>query len=114
MNRPLLTNVLLQVCFTTAVVISGLRPKEFDAIMFVSVIVLILILIPLTLQISLLRNIRSCTSVAYKANDMEHLRNRVAEMVSTVGFSDYCKVSCEEVMLLSVSQRLVKTMGTLV
>ena len=38
------------------------------------------------------------TSVAYKANDMEHLRNRVANMISTVGFSDYCKVSCEEVV----------------
>jgi len=38
------------------------------------------------------------TAVAYNADDMVCLKNKIADLVSTVGYNSHCSVSCEEVL----------------
>ena len=38
------------------------------------------------------------TAVAYNADDMVCLKNKIADSVSTVGYNSHCSVSCEEVL----------------
>ena len=38
------------------------------------------------------------TAVAYNADDMVCIKNKIADLVSTVGYNSHCSVSCEEVL----------------